>query len=984
MSADLINKQYKHYSKKMKFNTLLFLSLLVNMVMIAQEKAIVRGVVIDQTMQETLPSATVKIPNTSVGTRTDLDGKFSLSLDPGTYDLQVSFIGFEPVLIENIVLASGQVLVLDDVFMGEIVVNEIQEEAVVTAKASRHTENAMLSIKKLSSNVIDGVTADNFRRVGDGDAAASIKRVPGVSIDNGKYVFVRGLGDRYTKTTLNGVDIPGLDPDRNSLQLDIFPTSVMDNIVVNKSFLAELPADFTGGIVDIGLKDFPERKQMNVTASIGYNPQFHFNSNYLDYQGGKTDFLGFDDGMRAIPIEKNVPTFNQALSDIDGPAGNAFTDVLGRFSPYMAAHQKTSGADFTLGYNIGNQVNKANGKTHGYNFLVNYKNKTKYLQDVEYGRYGLDADPNITQMEQRERQTGEFGVNEVLLSLMGGYAIKSEKNKYVFNLLHLQNGESKAGIFDYNKSNQGADFVGFQHNLEYTQKSLTNFLVSGKYNFADSDWELEWKASPTLSIMKDPDVRFTRYVERGGDPVIGTEGGLPQRIWRELDEFDFSFKTDAVKKTELFGNKAKIRTGIAYNYKNRDFVLRSFYINPKPGSRLIPLTGNPDELFFDQNLWPNQEDPTMGVIYQALFEPRNPNQYQANVNNIAAYGSVEAEFNTKLRSIFGLRMENYTQRYTGENQLGTIVLDNDKVLDNLGLYPSLNLVYSTTNTSNLRFSATRTVARPSMKELSYAEIYDPLTGRTFIGGLFKDEDYQTGDTYWDGNLVSTKINNFDLRYEMFPKPGNTISIGAFYKHLTNPIEFIQSFKQAGAFQPRNVGNGQVLGAELELRQDLAFLSSSMKSLSLNMNLTFTQSSIEYSSTEKESREANKRTGQTIGDSRVMAGQAPYMINAGLSYNGAMQDNGWEAGLFYNVQGPTLMYVGIVDRPDIYSVPFHSLDFNMNKILGSESKYRLGLNVTNLLGAKRQEVFKSYESQDEIFTSFYPGRLMKLSFAYTIQ
>ncbi len=155
-------------------------------------------------------------------------------------------------------------------------------------------------------------------------------------------------------------------------------------------------------------------------------------------------------------------------------------------------------------------------------------------------------------------------------------------------------------------------------------------------------------------------------------------------------------------------------------------------------------------------------------------------------------------------------------------------------------------------------------------------------------------------------------------------------------------------------------------------------------MSFTTNLTYTQSSIKYSATEKESREANKREGQTIGDSREMAGQAPYMINAGLAYNGAVNNNGFEAGLFYNVQGPTLMYVGIVDRPDIYSKPFHSLDFNMRKTFGKEDKYSAGLNVNNLLGSKRQEVFQSYESSEQIFTSYFPGRLIKLSMSYTIK
>ncbi len=971
----------------MKNFTLLLITTLFSLCINAQEKAIVRGVVIDQTMGETLPGAVIKVPGTRNGARADLDGKFTLEIEPGTYDFEISFVGFEPVMVSNITLAAGETKVLDNIYMGEVDVQKIDGEVNVSAQASRKSENAMLTIKKLSTNVIDGITADNFRKIGDGDAAASIKRVPGVSITNGKYVYVRGLGDRYTKTTLNGIDIPGLDPDRNSLQMDIFPTQVMDNIVVNKSFVADLPADFTGGIVDIGLKDFPETKTISVNSSLGYNPDFHFKSDYLDYQGGKLDWMGVDDGMRAIPATKDVPFFSQAISDPNGPAAQRYSEILNNFSPYMAAHQKNSFADFSLGASIGNQINKANGKTHGYNFLLNYKNKTKLYRDIEYARYGLDqVDPSNTEMEQRERQVGTLASNEALTSIMGGYAIKSEKKKYVFNLLHVQNGESSAGIFDYNRTDQGTVVTAFQHNLGYSQKSLTNFLASGKYNFTASNWELEWKASPTYSRMYDPDIRSTRYVTRDGSDqlIIGTEGGLPVRIWRDLSEINMNFKTDAVKKISLFSRDARLKTGAAYLYKDRDYAIYRFDINPKPGSRLIPLTGNPDELFFPQNLWPNQENPTMGVTYEADFIPNNTNQYQANVSNIAAYGSLESMLTPKLKTILGVRLENFVQRYTGTNQNRTEVFENDVVLDNLGVFPSLNMVYNTSAKSNLRFSATRTTARPSMKELSYAEIQDPLTGRTFVGGLFTDIDYSTGTVYWDGNLVSTMINNIDLRYEIFPSAGNTFSVGGFYKSLTNPIEMVQSSTQPGTFQPRNVGDGQVIGGELEFRHDLEFISPSLKTLSLNLNLTYTQSKIKYSLTEKESRENNKRTGQTIGDGRQMAGQAPYMINGGFIYNGAVNNNGWEAGLFYNVQGPTLMYVGIVDRPDVFTRPFHSLDFNMNKLLGKDDRFRLGLNVTNILGDKREEVYQSYQAQDQIFTSYSPGRLFKLSCSYTIQ
>ncbi len=940
----------------------------------AYGQGVIKGLVYDAKAKDILPTATVMVDSSQKGVRTGMDGTFSLELPAGTYNLRVSFVGFEPQLINGVEVADGLVTNLDTVKIGITKETQLQG-AVVTAKLKPSSENAFLKLKQISSNVIDGMTASSFRKIGDGDAAASIKRVSGVSVNDGKYVFVRGLGDRYTKTMLNNLDVPGLDPDRNTIQMDIFPTGIIDNLVINKSFSADLPADFTGGLVNISLKDIPSEKSANIGLSLGYNPNMHFQSDYLSYHGGKTDFLGFDDGTREIPATENIPSFVDALGNQN--SAKRFADILESFNPEMAAYEKNSGMNMGMKFYYGNQkVNESKNKTIGYNFLVDYDNKTQFYREVEYARYGLESDPNVLEMEQREYQKGDLGRNSVMLSLMGGYAIKKENSNWAFKLIHLQNGESQAGIFDYNKSDQGTEFQGFQHNLEYTQRGLTNLLVAYDKKLNDR-WKMEWKLSPTYSTVHDPDIRYTRYVERGGAPTIGTEGGLPQRIWRELSEMNVSTKVDFTNSRQMFGRDAKIKTGAAYTFKDRSFLLRSFFINPKPASQIIDLTGNPDELFYHDNLWPNQERPDMGVIYQADFIPTNPNDYQSNVHNLAAYGSVEAHLNPKLKTILGLRLEDYMQYYTGQNQLGTQKLNNDQVLNDLGLYPALNMVYEINKKSNLRFSASRTTARPSMKELSYAEIYDPLTGRRFIGGMLEDRDVSTGTVYWDGQLRSTKIINLDLRWEVFPSLGNTISMGAFYKQLSNPIEMVQSSKQAGAFQPRNVGDGSILGAEIELRKDLSFISESMKKWMFTTNLTYTDSKIKYSSTEKLSREQNKRSGQTIGDSRQMAGQSPYMINAGMAYSTEQI----EAGLYYNVQGPTLKYVGIVDRPDIFTQPFNSLNFNGTVKLGAEKNYTIGVKVSNILGDEREEFFQSYEAQEQIFTRYRPGRLYSFSIGY---
>lgn len=956
------------------------LAFFVYTVSYSQENGFIRGTVYEDASGEPMPTVKVKIDGVTKGI-TDLDGKFSISLAPGTYELSISFVSFATIVIPDITVTSGKAEVLDNLRLGQS--DEQLKTVVVTKERVTNTENSILTMKRDGTNLMDGISSANFRKMGDSNAAVAMSRVPGVSLAGGKYVYVRGLGDRYNKTLLGGVDVPGLDPDRNTIQMDIFPTSLLDNIVVNKSFVAELPADFTGGVINVNLKSFPEERQRGFSVSLGYNPYFHFQSNYLTYEGGKTDWLGFDDGTRNIPAQSRIPQYVDALGG--GKDAERYQEILGNFNPNLAAYETMSLMDFGLSTSWGNQFKKNDKVTIGYNAILSYSNKTEFYNEAVYGRYGLSSDADVTEMELRELQTGSFGQNSVLVSGMAGFAVKTQSSKYTLNLLHLQNGQSTAGIYDYYNADQGSVFEGFQHNLEYNQRSLTNALITGKHRLDSSKWEIEWKISPTLSLLKDPDIRFTRYEVRNDSLLyIGTESGFPERIWRELQEYNLANVLHFTKEFEFMDEKAKWKFGGAYTYKQRDFNVRSFALNV----RNIPLTGDPNELFWDENIWPYNGDPNSGTTYEVSFIPNNPNKFSSNVNYGAAYTSIEVSPTKKLKAILGVRAENYVQRYTGQDQLGTNVLANEKVLDDLGIFPSVNFVYKMNEKQNLRFSYGKTIARPSFKELSYAEIFDPLTGRTFIGGLFRDANENAGIVYWDGNLQVTDIHNLDLRYEVFNKPGQTVSISAFYKKFFNPIEIVQYATQVGAFQPRNVGDGEVYGGEFELRQGLEFMGDKMKNFYFNTNITYTYSRIKLSPTELQSRQDNARSGQVIGEYRDMAGQAPYLINGGFAYQGRAPEkdqaprffNNFEAGIYYNMQGPTLQFVGIVDRPDIYSVPFHSLNFNATKSFGPDNNYSLGIKVSNLLNDKKEQVFRSYNTQDQFFQSLAPGTSARLKFS----
>lgn len=929
----------------------------------------IRGKVTDDATGEELIGVNAIIKGTTNGSVTDLEGEFQIAVPPGTYDLQVSYISFETITITGVSVVANKVTLFENIRLKEAVAQ--LEEVIVTAKVIKDSESALLTIKRKSANVLDGISAQNFKRIGDGDAASAIKRVTGVSVQDGKYVFVRGLGDRYTKSVLNGMDIPGLDSDRNSLQMDIFPTNVIDNLIVLKSFTADLGADFTGGVINIETKDFPEESINKISISAGYNPNMHFNKNYLSYGGGGTDFLGFDDGTRAVPTAgyEKIPFRVDALTN-PNDAQN-FSEILAKFNPNLTAMRSSSLMDYGMSLSLGNQ--KPKGRvTLGYNLALSYKNSTEYYEGAVFNRFGKGNTPNVAELQQFESQIGDYGVNNVLMAGLGGIAIKTSKSKYKLSFIRLQNGESKAGIFNFVNTDQGANFNALQHNLEYSERTMTNILLGGIHTFKPAGWEIDWKVSPTQSKISDPDIRFTRFRTDGGTFRVSTESGLPERIWRTLNEQNLASRMDFSKSFTLNERPAKLMFGTGYTYKQRDYNIENFQILPGNST----FSGDPSELFLPENLWSTQNP--RGVSYDPQFIPNNPNQYDANIRNMALYVSNELQALRNLKMVVGVRAEKYVQRYSGVNQGGD-VFENTEVLSALDFFPSVNLIYSISDNQNLRLSFSKTIARPSFKEASFATILDPLSGRTFIGSFFNDINVATGEVIWDGNLKQTDINNFDLRYEIFQPDGQTIALSGFYKTFKNPIEIVQYVQAANNFQPRNVGNGRVIGAELEFRQNLGEIGRTFHNFSINTNITVTQSQIEMSTTEFLSRQQNARDGEKIKSSRDMAGQAPYIVNTGFLYENLA--HGFNAGLYYNVQGETLQFVGISNRPDVYSVPFHSLNFNANKSFGEENKIQLGLNVSNLLGDYKEQTFQSFGAKDQLFTKLKSGTSVSFSFGY---
>ncbi|HCE56044.1 MAG TPA: TonB-dependent receptor [Lutibacter sp.] len=934
----------------LKNGILIIVCLMMAMQVVNAQTGKVTGKILDGDYNDVLAFANVSVKNTEKGTTSDFEGIYALELKEGVYSLVFSFIGYESKEITEVNVKANEVITINITLNSSVLLDEV----MITSSARQNTEASILFYQKKSATLIDGLSIASINKTGASNIASAIKSVPGVSVQDGKFVYVRGLGDRYTKSILNGMDIPGLDPDKNTIQMNIFPTNILENILVIKSASADLPADFTGGVIDIVTKDFPTQKQMEFSVSGGFNPNMHFKDNYLTYKGGTTDFLGFDDGNRALPISTA-----QIIPNPASTKNRTLEPITRAFNPTLATENKTSLPDFSIGFNYGNQFDVNDNKL-GFIASFDYKNTTNFYEGFENGIYQKPEERDEFELRFDRRQRGNIGTNNVLASVLTGLSYKTLKSKYNLNFLHIQNGESRAALFDQKTEISNAIDV-VKDNLEYTERAITNVLLSGKNTSEDASFITEWKISPTYSRVYDKDVRLTTFIKLPDGYTISSDAGFPNRIWRNLEEINAVGKIDFTKKYELFSNKAVFKFGGLYSYKQRDYSVYSYEIAFRDISPTV-FGGDPNAILADENIWTPSTN--SGSYIRGNFEPAN--SFDANQNTAAAYVSNEFKIGENLRTILGVRAEYFTTFFTGQNNLGSQIYDNENTLKEMDFFPSANIIYEYNDNSNFRFSYSKTTARPSFKELSVVQIPDLLTGVIFLGNI---------------DLKPSYIDNFDFRYEVYGDQNQMLALSGFYKNFKDPIELVAfSVIAPNQFTPRNSPSAEVLGFEFEGRKNFAFMAESLKDLSLNLNVSVIGSKIKMNqgiNEEFDSRKTFARDGEIIKDTRELQGQSPFLINAGLNYNNTTV--GLETGLFYNVQGKTLEVVGFGQNPDVYVQPFNSLNFNFSKTMGKDNNSSISLKVDNILAEKRKSLYDSFGATGRSFSLRQPGTSFSLGY-----
>lgn len=853
----------------------------------------ISGKVVDGTYSEPLIGASVRIAGENVGATTNMDGTYLIQgLKVGSYDLEFSYIGYQTMVVRNISVRSGGVTQVD------VTLNEEgfeTDEIVIVADYNLANETALLFEQKNAPKIQDGISEQQMRRAPDPVASDVLKRVMGVNIVDDKYVFVRGTSERYNTTTLNGVIIPSPEPDKRSFSFDIFPSNLLENIIISKTFTADQPGNYSGGLVQLTTKDFPDQFSLNFTTSTSYVTGSTTKGNFLTYDAGQSQILGLfnsglDDGFRSLP--SGFPD-----QPVTGP------NELGQlFRNNWAIRNIKTPFNGGFSLSLGNRLNILDNP---FGFFASYTYSNSF-NNKEFTRTEYTGD--TTRYVNFDGRYSEYSVsNGGIVNL--SYRIGDNNKiswKNTFSVSSDDKTETAEGFRRLVFTNDDEDRLIFR--TTFVERDLKTTMLTGSHYFHNlNQLNVTWRGSYSETFRNEPDFKSAYYRrEYGTDDrftlpltVIPNEG-LGRRFFSKLRDINRTIGIDFDMPFIRVGDNpaSKIRIGGLALDTRRNFSARSFEPYRSGGSFNLSLPL--EEIFKPENIGLGK------LVYVEVTN--NSDRYNAWEDLYASYISWEIPFN-KLRIVSGLRFEYSDQRLEGFQRTSLAPVPINVSLKDNHYLPTLNLTYLLDDKSNLRASFTQTVSRPELRELA------PFGYVDFIA-----------DAELSGNpkLKSSLIQNYDLRWETFPQAGEVISVSLFYKKFDNPIEriIITTVQQnTPAYSFANAENGAInYGIEIEGRKNLGFLSKSLSDFAVNGNLTFINSKVDLAGTESGTKELERR----------LQGQAPFTINLGLYYEN--YDLGTSINLSYNRSGDRISEVGRSGFKDVFEKGRNLLDFSASKKL----------------------------------------------------
>mgnify|MGYP002629804923 FL=1 len=1029
----------------------------------------IQGKVTDKATGELLLGATIILESNSNGTMSDFDGNYALTgLSAGTYRVVGRFIAYNSIQ-QEVVVGDNETIVLD--FAMESAVIAIENEAIVAVRQNRSSAVYMENVKKKETSMIDYVSSQDMQKNGDSDVSSAIKRVSGV-YTMGNFVVVRGLSDRYVRTALNGAEIPSLDPKRSSVSMDLFPTNLVDNLVVVKTLNANLPSNYSGAYINVLTKDFPDSFTFNYSTSTGFNTNATFNDNFITSYAGNTQALGWDNGALDIPEgvlgeeilspqysnyydalvlarfgdelndmgvlspadigsgegQTSISSIVDAIEGIDNVSqvNNEFMTAIReqqnqRLSQQTQAFGNTwqplkIAAPLNLSKSIAfGNVTQLFGRSLGYNFGFQYKTNNELYENGQTSRFLLTGSTAEKSELDVQRQFSDVrGTRSVYTSALFNLGYDWSRNSKIgFTFMPNASGINDARNQDGINPSDAVGLGQQQRQQRYLERGMNIFQLRGEHRLSDQrNHKVTWSSSYTVGKQTTPDLRLfinsfeelsggVVYSDAEGNDVTGDALSLladgenlteyypnytvaeeesnelsysiqdnlypsPTRFFRQMHNTTLDLKLNHEQPIARdWGEDNKLMFGASLVRRTRDYSENRYSFV----SQGVEYNGNPNDYFSHENM--NVIPGTSAEATNYLYlrdDTEIQNSYEASESVLGIYSMVNVAPTEKFMLNGGVRLE-----------VTEMLLESDKLKDEtllpalqenflgtlnvVDVLPSLNITFKLReedySSTNLRFSASQSVARPLFREKAPFSVFD-----------FEIQEQQTGNT----DLNRTKIVNIDGRLEVFPRLRELLSLSAFYKHFNDPIEQVIISTAANTeITWKNVEQAQLFGLEFETKKNLGFLSERLSAFNLAFNATYIQSATSIA--EDELMEI-RATHPDHAETRPMYGQSPYIINSILNYTHA--DGGLSMNAGFNISGPKLVLITPGGTPDVYDQPRAALDVSINKSFGD----RLVVKVQgrNLMDSDFRRSY-SFKGEEYNFQSFNLGRTFSLGVSY---
>ena len=861
----------------------------------------IHGIIIDKSTGEPMIGANVVIESLKIGTATDPAGNYSMRVAPGSYTLRISYLSYNTVELTDVVIEADRNTETNVVM--EEAITGIQE-VVITARRRMNSEVAMISSMRIANLVVSGVSSQQITRTQDRDASEVIKRIPGISIIENRFIIARGLSQRYNNVWVNNNAVPSSEADSRAFSFDMIPSGQIENIMIVKSPAPELPADFTGGFIKVATKSVPEENSLQVSYGVNINTLTHF-QDFKYAKGSPTDFIGFDNGfrgMRSVVPSQRIDNSNTAL----------VTDVTANgFNNDWIIHSGKPWVDHRFSAMLNRFKKFDNGSQLGVIATLNYSYSYLAFQDMTNARFGIYNITDDTPLYLYKYADDQYTITAKTGGMLNLIWMFSEKHRLELRNLFNQQGRDR---YTYRDGWQNISSRYEQRKEEYFYNSRGTYTgqLSGFHAFSEAN-KMDWTIGYSYADKRQPD---RRQIDREEEFNQFSMTSIV-RDFNRLDEDTYSAGVN-YSRIFAFGTFApSLKAGVYTEYRSRNYNTRYFLY--KTNLRNLPQ----DFLYRDVATEMMRPDYFSADKFFISDASDKTNDYSGENVLASGYTGVNIPIG-KFNVYAGVRYENNRMSLTNHTTINT---DDTETFDyeSSDFFPSVNATFNINKINLLRFAYGKSVNRQEFREVSPSTYYD-----------FDLFSYVRGNK----KLQQAYIQNFDLRYEIYPSSGEMISFALFYKRFTNPIEW--TFIDGGGtytYTFENAEQADNYGMELDLKKSLDFigfpdLSLSFNGALINSKVIFGDNSLEHN--------------------RPMQGQSPYLVNTGLFY----QRNKLNLGLMYNIIGKRIVGIGRNDNsqggsinndvPDMYEMPRHALDLSFSYKFGNHTELSAG--VRDILAA----------------------------------